>query len=147
MNKLFLIVFTSAVLFSCEHRHAETGTANQESHEHEEKEAELHLDNGKKWLINDEMRPHLQASQELLETYQPEGKPDYQALATALQDNFNKLISSCTMKGPAHDQLHTWLYPNLQLVQKLQTAASPEEAGEIIENLQLSFDTFQQYFE
>ena len=42
--------------------------------------------------------------------------------AENLQKNINLLTSNCTMSGEAHDELHKWLIPYMELVNKLSEA-------------------------
>lgn len=51
------------------------------------------------------------------------------------------------MEGQAHEELHKWLYPHMDLITNLDSAKSVEEARQIAENLQVSFQTYHRYFE
>ena len=80
-------------------------------------------------------------------TYMQNKGTDFKSLATDLKSSDNRLISSCTMDGRSHEELHLWLAPHLNLVSKLSKAGSPEEAEKVIGQLGNSFATFNQYFE
>jgi glycine cleavage system protein P-like pyridoxal-binding family len=105
----------------------------------------LQLNKGEKWSVNQEMMPHIQASEELLKAHTP--KANHQVLAASLKEKNDALIGSCTMKGQSHDQLHKWLIPHLQLVKELNQAETTEKAQEIIKQLSQSFKTFNTYFQ
>lgn len=152
MSRIILFsLLLAAGLWGCGHNHEGENNGSHHDHEKEQvsdnetvQESSLALNNGAKWVINDEMKPHLQASEKLLQEYNGN---DHKTLAEGLKNNNNKLISSCTMKGESHEQLHVWLYPHIELVKKLEGAGSEEEADHIVEELRLSFNTFKEHFE
>jgi hypothetical protein len=72
---------------------------------------------------------------------------DYKSLSEKLQSNIDLLTSNCTMKGKAHDELHKWLLPYIDLVKELSEAKDETEASKQFENIQISFTTFNQYFQ
>ena len=75
------------------------------------------------------------------------GQKDYKSLAEKLQSNIDLLTSNCTMKGKAHDELHKWLLPYIDLVKELSEAKDETEEAKHFENIQTSFTTFNQYFQ
>ena len=72
---------------------------------------------------------------------------DFKSLAEKLQTNIDLLTSNCTMKGKAHDELHKWLLPYIDMVKELSEAKNETEASEQFKNIQTSFSTFNQYFQ
>ena len=87
-------------------------------------ETNIELDNGDKWLVNAEMKPHLEKQHDLLQDYSSTKNDDYLALANQLKEANNDLIKSCTMEGKSHDELHKWLYPHIQLIDSLSKSPS-----------------------
>ena len=91
--------------------HAEQQHSNSSDHDHPTKEdGSLTLNNGEKWTANPEttegvqnMIAHMKENKGLNEVEQCTN------LQSALQEDFNYIISKCTMKGEAHDQLHNFL--------------------------------------
>ncbi|MBC6492590.1 hypothetical protein ACFSQD_18530 [Flavihumibacter stibioxidans] len=67
-----------------------------------------------------------------------------QPLSDSLSANFAEIFSRCTMKGPAHDQLHLYLQPL-----KTQLDALKAGAGEsrLLEEMQQHLADFDHYFE
>lgn len=108
---------------------------------------ELSLNDGEKWAVNEEMKPHIQQGEQMLQDFQQKGKSNYDELAQALQSKNTALIQSCTMKGRSHDELHKWLEPHLLLTKKLAAAENPDQAKEVVNELQASFATYNEYFE
>lgn len=120
--------------------------ASTESHDHQNDE-EIHLKNGEKWTINEEMKPHINSGAEILNKYLSKNDSDYLALADQLKAQNSALIKSCTMKGEAHDELHKWLHPHIKLIDQLKEAENHEAAQEVIVKLENSFQNFKKYFQ
>ncbi len=72
---------------------------------------------------------------------------EYKTLSENLQKNVDLLTSNCTMKGKAHDELHKWLLPYIDLVKELSEAKDETKAAKQFEYIQTSFSTFNQYFQ
>ena len=119
------------------------------THQHPimEERVNIELNNGNKWQVNESMKPFVEASQKLVNAYLATQDNNYKNLADLLVSNDESMISSCTMTGKSHDELHKWLNPHLALVNKLQNANSEQEAKDIVKELQQSFDTYNQYFQ
>lgn len=110
-------------------------------------DAVINLNDGKKWEINEEMRPFLKKGNDILSSYVSENKTDYKALAKDLKEQNTKLIKSCNMKGQSHDELHKWLHPHMKLIKDLGNAENEKEAEEIVGLLEESFDAYNKYFD
>lgn len=106
----------------------------------------INLNKGEKWIVNDEMIPHIEKGNELLNTFISEKDQNYLKLAENLSDQNNALIMSCTMEGESHDELHKWLHPHMVLIEKLSNASSFNEAESIISDIEKSFQTYYRYF-
>ena len=107
----------------------------------------IELNDGEKWHINAEMMPSLNASTKLVSTFSTNDNKDYKALAKQLKENNKILISSCTMSGKSHDELHKWLHPYMGLLTELEDADSKQEANLIFIKIEQSFNTFNQNFQ
>lgn len=123
----------------------------QQEMEHKEKESpktdsQISLNDGERWTVNPEMKPHLEASEKSLIAYRDNTETDYKTLAMELKSYNDQLISSCTMKGESHDQLHLWLHPHIKLVKALSEAENKSEADSIIAELEISFEKYHKYF-
>lgn len=108
---------------------------------------ELELNNGEKWSVNEEMKPHIEEGAIILEKYLASEGSDYNELATALSNQNNQLIKSCTMTGVAHDELHKWLHPHIQLINKLKETENHEDSKRVVMELEQSFKTYKKYFQ
>ncbi len=140
MKKQIIALATiTLLLFSC------TNNASQDGHQHHAGES-IALNKGQKWKVDDNMLVHIRNMEKDVAEYVGSGAKDYRTLAKKLQTNTNLLTSNCTMKGKAHDEMHKWLLPYIDLVNELSKTTIDSEAAGIVENLQESFITFNQYF-
>lgn len=153
MNKLILTFAVGGLLLSScgnstiEKSNNQTEVAIHNEHHHDDESEAIELNNGEKWLVNEEMKPFILEAENILTEYINNNLSDYKTLAEQLKEKNSGLIKSCTMKGESHDELHKWLYPHIELIESLSKAESTEEASEIIANLQASFLTYNQYFQ
>jgi len=113
---------------------------------HHEGEA-IEMNNGQKWKVNEEMKPHIEKGRQILSAYLDENRTDHKTLAGNLQEQNSKLIRSCTMDGKSHDELHKWLHPHLELVKALKDAETDEEVTKVTKELKASYDLYDQHFE
>lgn len=107
----------------------------------------VELDQGKKWKVNPEMMVHVTAMQQELNTFDTTGNPEYAALADRLQKHINGITGSCTMEGKAHDELHKWLLPHIEMVKELKSAPDASSAHRAFLRVKASMDAFYLYFE
>lgn len=118
-----------------------------ESDRHHNHENEvIELNKGEKWKVNLEMMPFIQNGGKLVADFIQQKSSDYQTLAKKLKQENEQLISSCTMQGKSHDELHKWLHPHLELVESL-SLASGNEAKTIVFKLDKSYQKFSEYFQ
>jgi len=123
---------------------------NEEAHsEHkaQNKNTGIELNQGEKWIVNEEMKPFLKQSEEILHSYIASNDTSHSELAGQLKAQNDQLISSCTMKGKSHDELHKWLHPHLQLVKQLKNAESEKEAKALIQKLEDSYKIYHHHFQ
>jgi hypothetical protein len=118
-------------------------------HEHSENDS-IELDNGAKWKVVPEMMVHIRNMESDInrfsETKHTELK-DFTQLGTNLQKNIDLLTSNCTMEGKAHDELHKWLLPYIELVDSLKKSKNIDDASQTFEKIKSSYKTFNIYFE
>lgn len=150
MKRIIVLGISSLLLWSCNST-AEKSVKHQEeethaTHLHNEDAATIELNNGEKWTVNEEMKPFVVKSSDLVNTYIQNNQTDYKTLASQLKDQNNQLIKSCTMKGKSHDELHKWLLPHLELVKELENSSDEHKAKEVVLKLQQSNDAYHQCF-
>lgn len=153
MKKItILIPVISLFLFSCgntsnEKSNEQTETAIHEEHHHDDESEAIELNNGEKWKVDANMITHIRNMENDVISFANVEQKDYKSLSEKLQSNVDLLTSNCTMKGKAHDELHKWLLPYIDLVKELSEAKDETEAEKQFQSIQTSFTTFNQYFQ
>jgi hypothetical protein len=145
MLKLKIVLFAfGLVLFSCNTKSKEekTNEMNTVEHQHSENEA-IQLNDGEKWKVDDNMMRHIRNMEKDVIKFDKENGANYSLLAEKLKANIELLTSNCTMKGKAHDELHKWLVPFIELVD----AFSKDKSANQLTEMKHSFLTFNQYFQ
>jgi hypothetical protein len=150
-----LIILISAIslfLFGCgntsnEKSNEQTETAIHEEHQHNDEMQTIELNNGEKWKVDANMITHIRNMENDINSFANVEQKDFKSLAEKLQSNIDLLTSNCTMKGKAHDELHKWLLPYIDMVKELSEAKDETEASKQFENIQISYTTFNQYFQ
>lgn len=151
MKKIIVLGIGVMFFWSCNNSsdksttHKETG--NQAILHHDESSEAIELNNGEKWVVNDEMKPFVGKGEELVNTYIQNRQSDYKTLAGQLKDQNSQLIKSCTMDGKSHEELHKWLHPHLKLVEKLEKLNDATEADELVNQLEKSYENYHNYFQ
>lgn len=105
------------------------------------------LNDGKKWTVDPPMLAHLRNMETEVHSFSEKKSTDYAALASSLEHHLDLLTSNCTMKGQAHDELHKWLLPFIDLADEFGAAETQEEAAALFAEIETSFTTFNVYFE
>lgn len=136
MNKIVTFFIMSLLLISCKN--------NGSSNEQNEK---LQLNNGQKWKVDEKMLVYIRNMESDILNFSNTDQKDFNILSEKLQSNIDLLTSNCTMKGDAHDALHKWLLPYIEIVNTLSETKNATEASTQFENIQTSFSTFNQYFQ
>ena len=153
MKKItILIPVISLFLFSCgntsnEKSKEETETVTHGEHQHNAEIQTIELNNGEKWKVDANMITHIRNMENDVISFAKVEQKDYKSLSKQLQSNIDLLTSNCTMKGKAHDELHKWLLPYIDLVKELSEAKDETEAEKQFQNIQTSFTAFNQYFQ
>lgn len=160
--KKYLVISTvilMSVIYSCnnsvnEHNSETLQTQQLEvteevTHHHDEGDS-IEFNNGAKWKVVPDMMKHIRNMESdinrLAEAKNMELN-DFNKLGVSLQKNIDLLTSNCTMEGKAHDELHKWLLPYIDMVDKLNKSKNNDEAIHNFEEIEASYKTFNIYFE
>ena len=151
-KKIILIPAIALFLFSCDNASNEKSEdlseiETHDEHHHDDESEAIELNNGEKWEVDVDMLAHIRNMENDVVSFAEIKQKDYKSLSEKLQSNIDLLTSNCTMKGKAHDELHKWLLPYIDLVKELSEAKNETEATKQFENIQISFTTFNQYFQ
>ena len=147
-----ILIFSGALfLYSCgqqEEKKKEVTSQVMEEHHHNETNS-IELNNGAKWKVVPEMMQHIKNMESDVNRFNETQHSDikeFTQLGKSLQKNINLLTSNCTMEGKAHDELHKWLLPYIDLVDKLNKSKTKDEALRTYEEITASFRTLNIYF-
>jgi hypothetical protein len=141
---LFLLV-----LMGCQPKsdHQAVEKNDSESTPHHEESSEIKLNNGEKWKVDDHMMVHLRNMETAVAALKNPSLSECKELSKQLQSHLDLLTSNCTMKGQAHDELHKWLLPFLDLVDTFSKVTSEPDANSSFNEIEKSFLVFNQYFQ
>jgi hypothetical protein len=151
-TKILPLIAGTFILFSCgnatnDKTSVQTDSTVHEQHHEAAVSSALELNNGEKWAVNTEMMVHVLSMENELNSFAGTGLSDYQGLAAKLQQYNDQIISSCTMKDKAHEELHKWLLPYIDSVKELSEAKDETTASAQLLKVKKSFAQFNEYFQ
>jgi len=142
-NLILIFVLFSLSLSSCNTQSNKGKTATLEAAEPQHTVSEsLQLNHGQKWKVDPKMMVYLRKMEKEVQSFRQNNNTDYALLAKNLQANIELLTTQCSMKGAAHDELHKWLVPFIEVV----NVFSKEESETQMIQIEKSFLVFHQYF-
>lgn len=100
-----------------------------------------------KWRMPEAMMKHMRNLDLDVRTVGSSAEKDHAALATKIDEHTKQLISSCTMDGQAHQALHDWLMPFLQLNKDYAAAPDVATKSAKFKEIQDSLAAFHERFE
>ena len=141
-RNIFIAAMSLIALFSgCTNQ-----TESNESSESVKNTYNIELVNNEKWEVNKEMMVHIKNMELDIEATSSQSSPNYEELRSKLDENIGLLTSNCSMTGKAHDELHKWLLPFIDLVKDLNATDSKEVQQESFDAIQESMNEFNTYF-
>ena len=109
-----------------------------EAHKHQHIDnIEVKLNSGERWEANTETTEGIENMQKLIAGFNLE-QETYEGLQVELQEEFRLIFKRCTMKGEAHNQLHNYLIPLKQKLEKVDESSLME--------IQTYLNTCKNYF-
>lgn len=108
---------------------------------------DLALNNGEKWLVDEGMIVAVDKINGLINKYSSVKLVDYQILGDEIGKQTKNLISSCTMKGQGHEELHKWLVPFMELTEALVMTSSPEAGAVLLSDIKEEMAIYNEFFE
>lgn len=114
---------------------------------HSHGDEEIQLNQGQKWKVDAEMLSIIRTMENDVASFKGSELAEYISLSEKLKNNIDLLTSNCTMKGQAHDELHKWLLPYIDLVNAFSEAKIGADAEKMFQDVKNSFITFNQYFQ
>lgn len=107
---------------------------------------DMETDNGDKWQSDLTTNEGVKKLQQTYNTQTTSSLADYHKLAEELNEDKNYLVKNCTMQGPAHDNLHTWLHPLIEKIAALSKTETVEDAAKIKQNIDENILAYYDYF-
>ncbi|MEZ4924290.1 MAG: hypothetical protein R2780_14045 [Crocinitomicaceae bacterium] len=107
---------------------------------------DIEVINNEKWVVNDDMMVHIRNMETDIQSISAQTDPNYKELGLKLDTHIGLLTSNCSMTGKAHDELHKWLLPFIDLVNELNEAGSKEERKNSFIAIEESMTEFNKYF-
>lgn len=104
------------------------------------------LNDGKKWKVVNHMMAHIKNMEKDVLNFNGKSLDDYQNLSKKLDKNIELLTSNCTMTGQAHDELHKWLLPYIDLTNQFQDVKNIDDAHKKYLEIKKSFQLLNTFF-
>lgn len=105
---------------------------------HSSPKKEMSLNNGERWTANFETTSGVHKMTAKMDEFSEKNDvAAYGVLVKSLKSNYSMIFKKCTMTGPAHDQLHTFLVPISGLFKGM--------ASDDLTTCQNSFDKLQKH--
>jgi len=139
MRRLLTLMTSLLVIVSC----GETTTeVKREVEKKVEKKAMplVQLNHGERWEANAATVEGIESLTKMVEGFDASVQ-SYDSLQSNLRDEFGLIFKNCTMKGEAHEQLHNYLLPLMELFGKLTLKERENALAEIKKHL-ARFDTY-----
>lgn len=153
MKKIFLISTIAIALIACknenhhenhdEHEHHDETATHEEDYHNHESEA-IMLNDGEKWKVVENMSGYIRNMEKAVNEFKGD---NYPALAKTIDENIRALTENCTMEGQAHDELHKWLLPFIELSEEFDVATEKENQEKIYQEFKKMFVEYNTYFE
>lgn len=106
----------------------------------------IELVNNEKWKVNEEMMIHIKNMESDVKSVSTGNADSLDWLGQRLDEHLGLLTSNCTMTGKAHDELHKWLIPFIDLVDDLNDVSTNEQQMDSYERISASLEEFNVYF-
>ncbi len=150
MKRIYIILLPALLFISCADNTGEqpaAAIAVEEQHEHSDEQEAIELNNGQKWKVDENMMVYVVQMEKDITGFTGSTMDEYKQLASALEQNIEQLTSNCTMEGKAHDELHKWLLPFIELSEQFSASATEQDATKYYGQIKLSLEDFHRYFQ
>ena len=111
--------------------------------EGQEVAGKLFLNNNNKWQANTESTEGIQKMLTLINGYLSKGNSGSKALSENLEKEFTTILQKCTMRGEGHTQLHNYLLPLKDKIDKLKD--NPDFKS--LKDIQSYLNDYKNYFQ
>lgn len=127
MKRILLYITVFSILISCKNTsEKEIETKAEPIIEKTVQTSEgdkVELDHGNLWEANDDTTVGINKMKNRLSSFsETENTSAYLILKESLEADFTELFQKCTMKGEAHNQLHNYLLPMIDLFEGIESS-------------------------
>ena len=140
MRKLLTLTVALFVIVSCSEMTKEVKQEIEVTEVEKPAAPEVQLNDGERWIANQATVEGIENLSVMVSRFDPSDQ-SYDSLQSNLRDEFGLIFKNCTMKGEAHEQLHNYLLPLMELFGKLTLEDREKAVAEIKEHL-ARFDTY-----
>lgn len=144
-----ILAVISVFIYSCGNSASNVSTTQATTiaeEEHHHNDGPIVLNDGEKWIVDEEMMVHIKNMNNDVNAFEANSPTDYAVLAKKIENNIELLTSNCTMTGQAHDELHKWLLPFIDLSEAFSASKSTQEFADNLQKIKTSFVTLNTYF-
>lgn len=146
-----LTLFFGILIISCNETAKEKAASSAEKEQIPSEQLsgwklDIELNDGSTWQANKETSEGIENMSSLLDSSAPASLEDYRSLGQKLDSEMQLLINRCTMKGPAHNNLHIYLQPLMGKIGELQEVNSSEKAELLIAEIRKHLEAYHKYF-
>jgi Haem-binding domain len=114
----------------------------------EKNEPVLSLNNGKRWIANTETTEGIERMRTIIIEDVDEGRiSHYVAMGQRLNIEMKTVFEKCTMKGEAHEQLHTYLLPMVKKFRYLEEVEEESDALIMQKDILTDLNNYANFFE
>ncbi len=121
-------------------------TTTEVHSDHEHPALEVQLNDGKRWEADASTKAGIEQMQTLVADYQKGNMSEVSTLLEKLQGAFSDIFAQCSMKGPAHDQLHNYLFPLKERFDHLESCEGAD-CDDHLQELEQYLESFSTYFQ
>ena len=140
MKRLLLISAVLLLITSCNEHSTEVKKEVETTRVKESSAPKVQLNDGERWAANIATTEGIKNLSVMAESFDSSSE-NYETLQSNLRDEFGLIFKNCTMKGEAHEQLHNYLLPLMELFGELTEEASEKTLGKIKDHL-ARFDSY-----
>lgn len=150
MKSIYMLLLPALFFISCADNPGEQPAAKiavEEQPQHSHEQETIVLNDGQKWKVDENMMLYLVQMEKDITGFTGSTMEEYKQLASGLEQNIELLTSNCTMEGKAHDELHKWLLPFIELSEQFSASATQQDAENNLDAISVSVQDFHRYFE
>lgn len=133
MKKNILLAFLTLAILSCQETTKKEQVVTKQ-------------DTVKLWQANEATTTAIGKMQQLIGSFDASQEDAYVNLKNTLVDEFNGILTNCTMEGEAHQHLHDYLVPMKGMIDELSGSNTKEENQKIVNHYKVYLEKYKTIF-